>query len=89
MKKKVASKKSKAVKSEAIDKSLSSLPKSLVKKLQSLNSQIQVGDLRSLGLRVLDRAKAISSQIKSLPKKVKAKSLPQKTTQKKKVTKKK
>lgn len=84
MKKKVASKKQKTANSDVIDKNLASLPKSLVQKLQTLNSQIQVGDLRSLGLRVLDRAKAISNQIKSLPKKVKGKSLAKKTATKKK-----
>ena len=48
-----------------IDESLSSITPALKASLDEVKSQLTVGDLRSLGLRVFERAKTISDKVRS------------------------
>ena len=47
-----------------IDEKLAEFTPALKQKLSEVQSQIQTGDLRSLGMKVLERAKEISTKIK-------------------------
>ena len=48
-----------------IDESLSAITPALKASLEDVKSQLTVGDLRSLGLRVFERAKTISDKVRS------------------------